>query len=190
MWYFAGLPINSNWINLNRVRVTIERTVKVVLTFTRDIISNRQVIYCSLFTSAHGSSVDSFRCSFEFLSIWFKLKKSTIKCEWYFKFKGEHTSISLYCLLWDKVVTVFLIQQLIEFWLGTWIHVEIYRHWTLNLYNCLNSCSRRNFNAFHWMGICSVAMSRCTKAKMCIFYHLRYARCQVISWKPTVISWL
>lgn len=149
--YFAGLPIKYNWIKLNRVSVTIERIVKVVLTFIVDIISNRQVIYCSLFSSAYRSSVDSFRSCFKFVSIWFKLKKSTIKCEWHYRFKAGHTSISLYCLPWDKVETVFLIQQLLEICLATGISyfdVEIQLHSILNIYNCINSCSRRCFNEF------------------------------------------
>lgn len=43
--YFAALPMKHNRIKLNGVRVIIERTVNVVLTFTVDIISDRQVIY-------------------------------------------------------------------------------------------------------------------------------------------------
>ena len=66
-------------MKLNGARVIIERTVKGLLTFTADIISNRQVIYSSLFSSAHRSSAGSFRRCFKFLSIWFKLKENTIK---------------------------------------------------------------------------------------------------------------
>lgn len=157
-------------MKLNRVRVIIERTVKVVLTFTVDIISNRQVIYSSLFSSAHSSSTGSFKCCFKFLSIWFKLKENTIKSENDVTDLRQDTILSFYiagysCECFSNTATT---------WNISWQRNTIFWYWNSQIFHLKYLWLHKLlqpimvfFYGFQCLCLCAAANSRDTQ-KYCI----------------------